>query len=272
MTRHKRRRLPLRSLYVWHRYLGVAVALLVTLLAISGLLLNHTEALQLDSRPVRSAWLLDWYGIEAPELQQHFSAAGHDFSQLDRQLYLDRQPIEGEYHRLFGVVSLDDLYVVGVGDGLLLLSPEGERIELLERSAGLPAGLRALGVDGEGRLLLRAAGGLFRPDADFLSWHPLAGEDEAAHWSKASPPPPRLARQLRQAYRAGILPLERVVLDLHSGRILGPWGVWLMDAAALGLLLLAASGSLLWWQQQRKRRAHRRERSKRGAHRGPTRQ
>ncbi len=43
----------------------------------------------------------------------------------------------------------------------------------------------------------------------------------------------------------GGLPLERVVLDLHSGRLFGWLGPYVMDAAALGLLIVAITGLLL---------------------------
>lgn len=57
--------------------------------------------------------------------------------------------------------------------------------------------------------------------------------------------------RFQQLFRGRILPWERVILDLHSGRIFGPWGPWLMDAAAILLLFLAGSGVSIWWKRQR---------------------
>ena len=67
MTKHhpKPRIKQLRSLYLWHRYIGLAAALFVIVLTVTGLLLNHTEELGLDSSSVQSDTLLDWYGIHA---------------------------------------------------------------------------------------------------------------------------------------------------------------------------------------------------------------
>ena len=47
-------------------------------------------------------------------------------------------------------------------------------------------------------------------------------------------------------YLANILTLERVLLDLHSGRIMGAVGPWIMDAAAILLLVLALTGIWMW--------------------------
>ena len=60
------------------------------------------------------------------------------------------------------------------------------------------------------------------------------------------------------------LPLERVLLDLHSGRIFGEAGVWLVDAAALLFLLLAGSGLWLWGRRHASGRARERDSKARG--------
>lgn len=75
MTRHKHHRVKLRSMYQWHRYFGVAIALFVILLSVTGMLLNHTVQLALDKRYVQSNWLLGWYGISAPEQIRSYHTA-----------------------------------------------------------------------------------------------------------------------------------------------------------------------------------------------------
>ena len=50
-----------------------------------------------------------------------------------------------------------------------------------------------------------------------------------------------------QAYRGGGLPLKRVIFDLHSGRIVGQWGVYVVDGAAF----LAVITGLCMWMKQR---------------------
>ena len=60
---------------------------------------------------------------------------------------------------------------------------------------------------------------------------------------------PELNRKILARYRGHGLPLERVLLDLHSGRILGKWGVWLIDVVAILLFVLAITGSWMWFQR-----------------------
>jgi uncharacterized iron-regulated membrane protein len=45
--------------------------------------------------------------------------------------------------------------------------------------------------------------------------------------------------------------VERVILDLHSGRFFGKLGPWLFDIAALLLILLSLSGAWIWLKRRR---------------------
>ena len=47
------RKSPWRLLYKLHRYLGLAVSVILILLAITGIALNHTDDWQLNSRYIK---------------------------------------------------------------------------------------------------------------------------------------------------------------------------------------------------------------------------
>jgi uncharacterized iron-regulated membrane protein len=46
---------------------------------------------------------------------------------------------------------------------------------------------------------------------------------------------------------------ERLLLDLHSGRVLGPVGVLIVDAIGVVLAMLAMSGLAMWLLHRRRR-------------------
>ena len=73
-------------------------------------------------------------------------------------------------------------------------------------------------------------------------------------------PAANLRPELEEAYRGTGLTLERVLLDIHAGRIPGATGVFLVDAAALLFLVLAISGLWLWARHLVNARRHRRSR------------
>jgi uncharacterized iron-regulated membrane protein len=70
-------------------------------------------------------------------------------------------------------------------------------------------------------------------------------------WAEPVTLPPGLRGRLVEIYRIKGLPLERVLLDVHSGRILGAWGVYLVDAAAVLFLGLVLTGLWMWSRRPR---------------------
>ena len=243
-SRH-RRRSKLRSWYVWHRWVGVSAALLVVVLAITGITLNHTEALRLDERTVDSEALLAWYGIDAPGPLTTYAAGDHWLSQAGAHWYLDEAPLPGEFEPLRGAVALPSLVAAASADAVWLLTDGGEVVERMDAGAGIPQDIRRLGVDRQQRLVIEAAVGWVRSDEQYLQWQPVSAP-EHVRWAQPASAPESIRQAILRSHRGAGLSLERVLLDLHSGRLFGRLGVYVMDAAALLMLLLAASGTWLW--------------------------
>jgi hypothetical protein len=250
MSRRRRHRLKLKSFYVWHRYMGVVAALFALVLSVSGLALNHTEELQLDERFINASWLLDWYGIDGAETAESYALADHWITLLGDRLYVDNLPLPGHFSELTGAVVLPELLLVIADGDALVLTLQGELVERLGRQNGVPAGIAEVGVRA-GRPIVRAAHGLYTSDDALLDWHHTEASNDLVDWSRAGDLPAAQLHALRNNYRSHILPLERVMLDLHSGRILGNWGPWLMDAAAMLLIALALTGSWIWLTRRR---------------------
>lgn len=57
----------LRGFYRWHRRVGMAAALFVVLLTVTGIVLNHNAALKLHTVHLQSGWLHSWYGLPDPK-------------------------------------------------------------------------------------------------------------------------------------------------------------------------------------------------------------
>lgn len=248
---HRKQRFKLRSFYVWHRYIGISAALFMVLVAITGILLNHTEPLQLDSRHVQSNWVLDWYGIDAPEDMTSFNLGDRRITLMGEHLYLDEREIDGDYRHLTGATAVDGLFVVSVDDRLLLLAPDGELVEAMDAMDGIPSGVQAVGKDVANRLVLKTALDAYTTDAEFLRWEHWQGDTATVDWARPLPTDPALKQMLQYHYRGEILPVERVMLDLHSGRFFGRYGPWIIDLSAVLLVLLSLSGAWMWFKRRR---------------------
>jgi hypothetical protein len=267
MTRshkNKARAKLLLSLYIWHRYIGLAAALFVIVLTVTGLLLNHTDDIGLDSIQVSSPALLDWYGIHAPANIRAFDAGTLTIAELNGQLYVNNARLPNIEGTLIGAVALDDMLLAAIGNQLVLLTRTGELVERLDDSTGVPPGMQAIGISDNGTTVIRTAQGDYQADAGLMKWSRVSAMN--IRWALPATLDKTSRQQLDNAWRGNGLPLERIMLDLHSGRILGQWGVYLMDAAAILFLLLSASGVWLWARRRASARAHQRKITRRGTH------
>lgn len=251
MSHRRKHRIKLKSLYVWHRYIGLTAALFVMLLASTGIALNHTQGLALDNRFVQNRWLLDWYGIQAPDTALSTATVHGRLSLLGTKLYFEARPIRGDLESFRGAVAMGELLIAAIDDDLLLLSTRGEYVERLSEGDGAPGRIAGLALDAQGQLIVRTQSGLYRADVQMLDWQPWMGTEESVTWNTPQPISGAEIAGLQADYLGRILPWERVILDLHSGRLFGRFGPWLMDAAAVLMLFLAGSGVLIWWKRQR---------------------
>lgn len=243
--RKKHHKLRWRSVFLWHRYMGLCSALFVVMLAITGMMLNHTEALKLDSRHVEASALLDWYGIKPASAPHSYSANNHWISELDRQLYFDGNPLDSEASILLGAIALEEILIAALSNQLLLLTPDGEIIEQMGAVHGIPDGIQQIGISNEGMVVLNTDSGLYKSDAELLEWESFSTE-QAIDWAQPQTPSAKLLDTLLTTHRGHGLTLERIILDTHSGRILGGWGVYLMDVVAIMFIFLAAAGIWIW--------------------------
>lgn len=229
----------------WHRTAGILAAVIVLLLSVTGLILNHSDALDLNHRYAAGEWLLAWYDIDPKDPPLAFQVGDHWVVRIGERLYFDRGELSEGAGNLIGAVHQGDNIVVALGDRLLILSAGGDPMEVLTGAEGVPAGMKAIGVSAGGELVIRGAHGDYLVALDALEWDER-NDDVMAEWAAAAPLPPEIAAHLLQLYRGKGLSLERVLVDLHSGRIFGVLGAWIVDLATIAFVFLAASGAWLW--------------------------
>ncbi len=240
------RKSPWRLLYKFHRYSGLTVAVIAIFLALTGIALNHTEDLQLDSRFVKFSTLLDWYGIDAKTGVTAFKMGDHWVSQRAGQLYFDELALFKSEAPLLGAIAKSEFIVIAQARSLILLTLQGEIIEKI----GQPLPVQAIGINEADTVVVKRGNNNYRSDDGLLSWQ--VDMSESITWAMPSQLPKDLDNQLQQHARQQILPYERVVLDLHSGRLFGNAGVFIVDLSGVILILLAISGSWIWLRHKLK--------------------
>ena len=235
-----------------HRWLGVVLVLFVLLLGATGIALNHASDWGLDRRHLDWPWLLDAYGIQAPLPAASFADGGLRATLLGERLFLDDAEIAQDVAGLAGIATLDPLVLVGTSNALYVLTKAGELDEAIDTTPGMPGPIDRVGRDG-GHAVVESGGALYRSDPDmtqFVHWE--AGQHEHLQWSAASPPPTAELDVLQTLYRGRGLTVERVLADVHSGRIFATAGTLVMDAVAAFMIVLSLSGLVLWLQHSRR--------------------
>lgn len=229
-----------------HRWSGLAAAVFVLLLSVTGVALNHSSAWHLDDTYVAWPWLLDAYGIEAPRPSASFAVGEHRATLLGGRLYFDGRELAKGIETLAGIAATGRLSAVAAGREVFLLAESGELVERMDLAAALPAPIAALGVV-DGRVALRSGDALFRFDENLLNLEAAATlQGDTVHWSAPSAVPPKKLARLRDLYRGRGITVERLLADLHSGRLFTRFGPLLMDLVAALLIGLAITGLMMW--------------------------
>ena len=229
----------------WHKNFGLLVALFVIFLVLSGMILNHSHQLKLNTNYIKSDWLLDLYQIKPATEPLGYLSSDNWAIQVGERIYFNNREMAKDVNKLIGMVKINNIYIVAYDDHLTLLTKDGEIIEQLTGAEGVPAGMQAIGYDTHNNVAIKAAHGNYRVNPEILDWKEY--DDLDANWSTATTIPDQLKNNLLKQYRGSGLTLERVLLDLHSGRLVGQWGVYLVDIVAALFLILACSGVWMWW-------------------------
>ncbi|RTR40187.1 PepSY domain-containing protein [Shewanella canadensis] len=241
-----------KQLRPWHRSLGVISALFILLMALTGMLINHSNHLSIDSAHVEQKWLLDYYGITPPNQINIYQTSPLKLASSDNLIWIDNRLTVEADSSIKGMLSLGRMLIAVDSNNLYLLSKEGELLEKQDAATGLPRGIQAIGYDEQ--VWLKASDGTYLADDDLIEWEqtqtlaPIAWSKPLVEVSVVNERE-MIALQARSSH----LTWERVLLDIHSGRFFGSLGPWFMDLVALALIIMSISGIYIWQQQKPKK-------------------
>lgn len=226
--------------------MGILSAFFVIVLSLSGLTLHHVALFGLDSNFIGSSALLGWYDIEVPDITISYSADDNQLALIGEAIYFNEERVAGDFPDLRGFVDADFGYLGATSNQLLLLNADGQTIEILGGVHGVPAGITSLAISSEGEILVQQRANIFLADLESLSWELMSISASQIDWSVASDPRPELSAVIASSYGDSLLSWERLILDIHSGRVFGGFGAVLVDLMALLFVFMAATGVWIW--------------------------
>jgi len=231
-------------IHKWHKKIGIYIAIFVIFLAISGIALNHSEKFKLNTTFIKMEWLLDLYQIGPASEPIGYLSSNNWVIQVGKRIYFNNKEIINDTKELVGMVRINNTYVIAYDGKLMLLNKKGEILELLTGAEGVPAGMTKIGYDEQYNIVIKSAHGYYRANLDILQWSEY--DFINANWSSTSKITEPLKANILEKYRGTGLTVERTLLDLHSGRIFGKWGVYFVDLIAVLFVFIALTGIWMW--------------------------
>jgi len=221
-----------------HRWVGLVIAFIVVLLCLTGIALNHTSQFKLGSKAAPK-WIASAIYGDASAEQLVFSVDDRAFSTSTAGLLVaDNEELVYCGH-LAGIAKTGEYLVASCPATLVILSDQAELVEVFSLSgkkfesvSGIVSGQEAaeLYLVGENRVWLL--------DLDSMQISESALSPGLTPSTNIVP--------FGFSRPGAVINYERLMLDIHSGRALGGWGVWLVDLVAVGLLSLIVTGFLAW--------------------------
>ena len=144
----------------WHQRIGLTAAVFLIWLGSSGAILSRSDQFGFDAMRLHWDWLTAWYGLSAESPRMGFEAAGHWMAATKESTLLDAREVEPRIPPPIGFVTLDGAsgkqLVIGTADSLVIVAPDGSRVDEL-RAPILPvSALRRIGISADGGIAVVA--------------------------------------------------------------------------------------------------------------------
>lgn len=230
----------------WHRKTGIFAAIIICLVTFSGILLNHIGELSLDKQYPQNSLVLFPYRsvLNSPEqtVITTFDWQQSQYQMNSGKLERGDDVLASDCGRIRSMAATDTELLVACEYQWLLISPAGLLLDIFEPSFFDVPERYQLFAD-EQFFYWRMKDELTQAaKIDFLNYQSILVEPTINEFQSISNI--QFDRRNRQ------ISWQRVLLDLHSGRWFGSYGIWIVDIAALMLLFLALSGSWIWFNRR----------------------
>jgi len=243
----------------WHRRMGFTAAFFLINLAITGILLNHSDDLKLHEKYIESDWIVDLYGITPPDSAKcvdiHISK--NNLCQLGEKIYLDEQQLVGSSSNLIGLVELDDLLYLATSQGLYIYTQEFELVEKIDDDSGLPTPIDSMSLldyfvneENIPKLVITSQKKAWQLDQNEMQWKTTAiGAITPVEFNFLKD---EKLTKLQNIYLDNQITYLKFIQDLHSGRVFSVSGKLVTDLAGIIIIVLVFSGFYAWQRRKNK--------------------
>ena len=231
------------KLHMWHRRVGLLASLFIVFLVLTGIALQHSDDLNLPSTHLSNAWLLKYYGIK-PNPITTYQLGNQTVSHAGETIYLSGKAIDTHADDLYGAIAINEEIIIATSNSIIICDRSGSIIDEISVQDGLNEPPLGIALSSNGTAVIRGVNTYWEGSNDYVSWHKLEGPHP--RWVAASITLPALKQVIESQDMSKQITMERFLLDAHSGRFFGKYGIYVIDVAAILLLILSITGIWLW--------------------------
>lgn len=215
-----------------HKHAGILLALFIVFMSVSGVLLNHSADLGLDQSYVPGN-IAGRYYTGNVSVTGMIIGGTHIYAAAGKIFFGDKEIAVCD-KGLRGGASIAEEIILLCENELLLLTPSGQLIERLGEAHGVPSSVEKIAA-ADGQLYLQSLDQVFIYDVGNLR---LSRATFMGEWS-------RLESMSGDELVENTVSWEQFILDLHSGRFFGSFGVWFGDLISLLLISMVVTGLVM---------------------------
>ena len=190
-----------------HRFLGITLVFFVIVLSVTGTLLQHAEDFNIRQKYASSNIARNFYDIK-PCTVHSTSIERKWISICNNNLYFNDVKIANNISALNEIYKKGNLYVIQYDGHKITINDNAEIINMKH--------MKKLNLKKNNILL------------------------------KRSDIPGNLRKNIEDESIGKTITYERIIVDIHTGRLFGSIGVTLIDLVTIGLLILSVTGSFSW--------------------------
>lgn len=232
------------KLHKWHRRIGLVATIFIIFLVLTGIALQHSDDFKLNTKYLSSSWLLEHYGIK-PNPITTYQLGNQTVSHAGELIYLSGKPIQHYVESIHGAISYaNNEFVIATSNSLLVINNDGGIIDEISTQDGLQEAPIGIALSKNNTTVIRGINTYWESIGDLTQWRTLQGPHP--RWVAPTITLPALKQVIESHDMSLQINLERFLLDAHSGRFFGKYGIYIIDIAAILLLILSVTGIWLW--------------------------
>ncbi|MGH1538527.1 MAG: PepSY domain-containing protein [Gammaproteobacteria bacterium] len=232
------------KLHKWHRRIGLVATAFIVFLVLTGIALQHSDDFKLNTQYLSNTWLLKYYGIK-PNPISTYQLDNQTISHAGDTIYLSGKPVIHQVFAIHGAIKqANSEIIIATSDSLVVIDDSGNIIDEITTQDGLQETPIGIALSNRNTTVVRGINTYWESLGDLSNWQTLQGPHP--HWVSPTITLPALKQVIETHDMSKQINFERFLLDAHSGRFFGKYGIYVIDIAAILLLILSITGIWLW--------------------------